>query len=286
MVIKTATVRATVAILSTISYSSGEYFSTRNTMRRIGVAFTVVGPLRACNYYCPITGTVTTPAPSLAHGAQGYASDIRWVDARIDAAYITGHGNNGPFTHGPGLNGSAPNASARSRQSVLTFECFGNIRRPVNQGEVHNRSSQVRLTDGWNTRTITSLVNEVQLPAIGATQGAWNATVGAYAMTRSGCVVARPTQAHMTVSQARFGASNSVSIVRNPNGGHSSVPNTGNGAWGGCATNLVNTHTNSASAMRHHSTITLADGINSRDFTSHQDSPAIESGPTLSARLE
>jgi len=190
----------------------------------------------------------TTTTPPLAHAApvvpdqavsaaERQGRMIRWSRFELNSvAGLSGH-----ITVTPDNNAAS--------QVLTRSELAGSIQRPANQDVNHTRTWTVHLTDGHNTRVITS---GVSLPPIdGGSRSAWNTIVDSHAVTRSGCVVAVPGQVHQHVNAVWF---NGTEVGLRP-----SLSNAGITGVGGCSTDLAN-------ASSQATVIRFSDGINTREF--------------------
>ena len=176
----------------------------------------------------------TSQSTSLPHGVMGEGSRLRWSRFALD-------GGSGSIIITPDNNAAS--------QVLTRSELAGSIARPANDSGNHTRTWTIHLTDGHNTRVITS---GVSLPPIdGGSRSAWNTIVDSHAVTRSGCVVAVPGQANQWVDAVWF---NGTSVGLRP-----SLSNAGITGVGGCSIDLANA-SSQATAIRY------SDGVNTREF--------------------
>ena len=195
-----------------------------------------------------VTANNVTSTPTLAHAApltpdqalsaaERQGRMMRWSRFELNSV----SGLSGHITVTPDNNAES--------QVLTRSELAGSIQRPANQDVNHTRTWTIHLTDGHNTRVITSAVS---LPAIsGGSRSAWNTIVDGHAITRSGCVVAVPGQSHQWVDGVWF---NGTAAGLRP-----SLSNAGITGVGGCSIDLAN-------ASSQATVIRFSDGINTREF--------------------
>jgi hypothetical protein len=172
-----------------------------------------------------VTATNTTnQSPSLAHGVMSEGSRLRWSRFALDG----GSGS---------VDITLPNNAAS--QALTRSELAGSIARPANDSGTHSRTWTVHLTDGHNTRVITS---GISLPPISGSARVWNpgTNFNGHHGTRSICVEQNGTlHAHTWVT-----------------GGWVNGASVGNG---GC-----NNYLGDGQSIGGH--VQVHDGVNSRDF--------------------